>query len=199
LRDHEVGWAEDILTQSVAFRKYIIGVGLDSDEHGHPPEKFRGVFERAREMGYRLTMHCDVDQTDSLKNIKQVMDMGVDRVDHGVNVVYSTEMMEIMARGPEMGLTVCPISNSYVVGNMCEERILKLMEMGVKVTINSDDPSYMGEQYVEENLVALQKSMGLTKVQLAMFQKNAVDICWADKLTKDRLRAEIDAYLERSQ
>jgi len=183
----------------VEFKKDILGVGLDSDECGHSPEKFRGVFFRAREIGYRLTMHCDVDQIDSLKNIEQVLDIGVDRIDHGVNVVYSTEMMDVMAKRPEMGLTVCPISNSYVVGNMCEERILKLMDAGVKITINSDDPSYMGEQYVEENLIALQKSMDLTKEQLAMFQKNAVDICWADQSTKDRLRREIDTYLERSQ
>jgi adenosine deaminase len=96
---------------------------------------------------------------------------------------------------PGMGLTVCPVSNSYVVGNMCEDRIETLMAAGVKVTINSDDPSYMGEQYIEENLIALQKSMDLSKTQLASFQRNAVDICWADTYTKDKLMAEIDSYL----
>jgi len=140
-----------------------------------------------------------VDQQDSMENIKQVLDIGVDRVDHGVNVVYSKEMMEVMAKTPGMGLTVCPISNSYVVGNMCEDRISSLMEAGVRVTINSDDPSYMGEQYIEENLVVLQKSMQLSKSQLAGFQKNAVEICWADEPTKAKLRAEIDAHLFQSK
>src|ERR1700737_2619869 len=200
LRDHEAGWAEDILTQSLPFKKHIIGVGLDSDEHAHPPEKFRTVFQRAREEGFKLTMHCDVDQQDSLVNLNQVLEMiGVDRVDHGVNVVYSKDLMEIMAKRPEMGLTVCPVSNSYVVGNMCEDRIATLMEAGVKVTINSDDPSYMGERYVEENLIALQQTMNLSKSQLAMFQKNAVDICWADKGAKEKLMAEIDTYLAESK
>ena len=199
LRDHEAGWAEDILTQSLEFKEHIIGVGLDSDEHNNPPEKFKRVFARARKEGYKLTMHCDVDQHDSLKNIGEVLDsIGVDRIDHGVNAVFSKELIEKIASKPGMGLTVCPVSNGYVVGNMCEDRIENLMKAGVKVTINSDDPSYMGERYVEENLVAVQHSMNLSKAQLALLQKNAVEICWATESTKRDLISDIDRYLERN-
>jgi adenosine deaminase len=81
---------------------------------------------------------------------------------------------------------------------MCEDRIQKLMDAGVKITINSDDPSYMGEQYVEENLVKLQKTMSLTKVQLCQFQRNAVAISWADADTKQTLLDEIDTYLKQN-
>ena len=195
LRDHESGWAEDILTQSIPYKEYILGVGLDSDEHQNPPDKFKAVFQRARESGYKLTMHCDVDQKDSLQHIEQVLSIGVDRIDHGVNVVFSDSLTEKIASKEGMGLTVCPISNGYVVDNMCEDRIAKLITRGVKVTINSDDPSYMGEQYVEENLVKLQQRMELSREQLCLFQKNAVDICWADKPTKDKLMKEIEEYL----
>jgi adenosine deaminase len=195
LRDHESGWAEDILTQSLEFKEYIIGVGLDSDEYGNPPDKFRNVFERARKAGYKLTMHADVDQQNSLTHIQQVLDMGVDRIDHGVNAVHSQELVkEIVERG--IGLTVCPVSNGYVTGDMCEDRIAMLMAEGVRVTINSDDPSYMAEKYVEENLIELQQAMNLSKEQLVQFQKNAVAICWADKATKDVLMKELDLYLQ---
>ena len=195
LRDHESGWAEDVLTQSVAFKEYIIGVGLDSDEHGNPPDKFKSVFERARREGYKLTMHADVDQQNSVTHIQQLLALGVDRIDHGVNAVDSEELVMAIAGKAGMGLTVCPVSNGYVTGHMCEDRIARLMARGVRVTINSDDPSYMAEKYVEENLMELQEAMNLTKEQLVQFQRNAVEICWADKPTKDVLMKELDLYL----
>jgi adenine deaminase len=199
LRDHEVGWAEDILTQCLPYKEFIIGVGLDSDEFENPPDKFSGVFKRAREEGFKLTMHCDVDQKNSLVHLEQVLEeIGVDRIDHGVNAAFSEELIKTIVGKPEMGLTVCPVSNGYVTGHMCEDRIKYLMEAGVKVTINSDDPSYMGERYVEENLMAVYKSMNLSKHQLALFQKNAVEICWADKQTKESLMKEIDTYLQNN-
>lgn len=199
LRDHEAGWAEDILSQSLSYKEFIIGVGLDSDENGHPPDKFKNVFERARQAGYKSTMHADVDQKNSLENIEQVLNLiRVDRIDHGVNAVFSKELTDAIAKKPGMGLTVCPVSNGYVTGDMCEDRIEKLMKAGVRVTINSDDPSYMGERYVEENLIALHKTMNLSKEQLVQFEKNAVEICWADNSTKEKLMKEIETYLQEN-
>jgi len=199
LRDHEPGWAEDILTQSLSWKEYIIGVGLDSDEAGNPPLKFQGVFERARREGYKLTMHCDVDQQNSLQHISQVISViQADRIDHGVNIASSPELMEELNSRAGMGLTVCPVSNGYVTGDLCEERIRKLMERGVRLTINSDDPSYMGERYVEENLVELWRRMSLSKEEVVQFQRNAVEICWADQETKQRLMEEIDRYLKEN-
>jgi adenine deaminase len=131
LRDRDVGWAEDILTQSMEFKEFIIGVGLDSDEHDNPPSKFASVFNRAREAGYKLTMHCDVDQHNTLDHLSQVLTtIGVDRIVHGVNVAVSTELMEMIAKKPGIGLTVCPVLNGYVTGHMCEDRIQKLMMRG---------------------------------------------------------------------
>ena len=195
LRDHEAGWAEDILTQSIPFKELIIGVGLDSDEKDNPPQKFENVFKRARELGYKLTMHADVDQENTLLHIASLLQtIGVDRIDHGVNAIGSPELTATIAAKEGMGLTVCPVSNGYVTGDMCENRIRGLMEAGVRVTINSDDPSYMGERYVEENLVALWKAMNLSKEDIAQFEKNAIQICWADKTTKEKLMKEVDEY-----
>jgi len=198
LRDHEEGWAQDILTQSLEYKEYILGIGLDSDEHNNPPSKFSKVFQRARQEGYKLTMHCDVDQQNSLQHISQCLDLGVNRIDHGVNIASSPSLIDRLHTIPGIGLTVCPVSNGYVTGDMCEDRIRTLLGEGVKVTINSDDPSYMGERYVEENLVELQKRMGLSREEVTRFERNAVEICWADGSTKERLMEEIDTYLKRN-
>jgi adenosine deaminase len=106
--------AMDTLEQSLAYGDWIVGVGLDSDEKGNPPVKFKEVFSRARREGYRLTMHCDVDQENSVEHIWQCLDeIGVERVDHGLNAVEDRALVtEINRRG--LGLTLCPISNSYV-------------------------------------------------------------------------------------
>ena len=106
--------------------------------------------------------------------------------------------MEELNSRAGMGLTVCPVSNGYVMGDLCEERIRKLMEREVRLTINSDDPSYMGERYVEENLVELWRRMALSKEEVVQFQRNAVEICWADQETKHRLMEEIDRYLKEN-
>ena len=95
LRDHSAESAAETLEASVPFQDWIIGVGLDSDERGNPPEKFAEVFARARELGYRLTMHCDIDQVGSIDNIRTVLqDIRTDRIDHGTNVVEDPALVD---------------------------------------------------------------------------------------------------------
>ncbi|HYK30541.1 MAG TPA: adenosine deaminase, partial [Streptosporangiaceae bacterium] len=94
LRDMSASSAMRTLEQSLAYRDLIVGVGLDSDERGNPPVKFSEVFARARSEGYRLTMHCDVDQEDSAGHIRQCLDdIGVERIDHGVNCVEDDDLL----------------------------------------------------------------------------------------------------------
>src|SRR6266536_3560601 len=111
LRDMSAQSAMETLERSLPYRDRIVGVGLDSDEHGNPPVKFADVFARARSEGLRLTMHCDVDQEDSVAHIRQCLDeILVERIDHGVNCLDDEGLArEIGDRG--LGLTVCPISN----------------------------------------------------------------------------------------
>ena len=116
LRDMSAESAMATLEQSLPYKDWIVGVGLDSDEKGNPPIKFKAVFARARAEGYRLTMHCDVDQENSTRHIRQTLeDIGVERIDHGVNALEDEALCrEIVRRG--LALTVCPISNKCITG-----------------------------------------------------------------------------------
>ncbi|WP_327086551.1 adenosine deaminase [Nonomuraea sp. NBC_01738] len=193
LRDFQAEYAMATLLESLPYKEWIVGVGLDSDEKGNPPAKFAAVYERARQEGYLLTMHCDVDQDDSVEHIRQaVQDIGVNRVDHGVNVLEDPALVgELLDRG--IGLTCCPISNGYVTDSMKIEGIRKLLDLGVKVTINSDDPAYF-TGYVQENLEAL----NFSDADLAQLERNAFEITWLPRHLKDAYLAEIDAYVAKA-
>ena len=177
LRDLSAESALETLEQSLPFRDRIVGVGLDSDEKGNPPVKFRDVFARARGEGYRLTMHCDVDQQDSVAHIWQCVDeIGVDRIDHGVNALEDRALVrELSGRG--LGLTICPISNGYVTDGLKAREIKTLLDEGVRATINSDDPAYF-PGYMNENLIALHEAVDLTREELVELARNAFTISW---------------------
>lgn len=189
LRDFQAEYAMATLLESLPYREWIVGVGLDSDEKGNPPAKFAAVYERARQEGYLLTMHCDVDQDNSIEHIRQaIQDIGVDRIDHGVNILEDPSLVEtIIEKG--IGLTCCPISNGIVTDSMKAEGIRKLLDLGVRVTINSDDPAYF-PGYVQENLAAL----NLSREELLQVQRNAFEITWLPRQVKDAYLAEVEAY-----
>ena len=193
LRDQPSEYAMATLLQSLPYREWIVGVGLDSDERGHPPVKFAEVFNRARAEGYQVTMHCDVDQENSVEHIRQCLfDIGVDRIDHGVNILESGELTaELKRRG--IGLTVCPISNRWVAGDLKASQIKRMLELGLRVTVNSDDPAYFGG-YVTDNLIAVQQAAGLTEAELLRLQRNAVEIAWLPATVSDQLLAGLDRY-----
>jgi adenosine deaminase len=193
LRDFTAEYAMATLMESLPYQEWIIGVGLDSDERGNPPEKFAKVFARARAEGYQLTMHCDVDQENSVDHIRQCLDViGVDRIDHGVNSLESEELQkEIKARG--LGLTVCPISNSYVRGSSWQDAVRQMLDRGLRVTISSDDPAYMNG-YVTENLLAVQAVTPLTPAEVLQLQRNAFEVAWLPDAAKDGYLAELDRY-----
>ena len=156
LRDHSAEYGMATLVQSLPYRDWIVGIGLDSDEKGNPPEKFTKVFRRARVEGYQITMHCDTDQPNSIEHIRQCLEViGVDRIDHGVNILESEKLTaELKRRG--LGLTVCPISNRWCAGEEKTGEIKRLLELGIRVTVNSDDPAYFGG-YVTDNLITAQQ------------------------------------------
>ena len=193
LRDMDADSALDTLKRSLAYQEQIIGVGLDSDERDNPPIKFKDVFGRARTEGYRLTMHCDVDQKNSVQHIWQcVNDIGVERIDHGVNSVEDTSLIGEISRR-ELGLTVCPISNSYVTDGLKADEIKRLLDLGVLVTVNSDDPAYF-PGYVNENLVALQAAVHLTREEITQLVSNAFTISWLEDDMKQRFLSEVKTY-----
>jgi adenosine deaminase len=192
LRDESAASAMETFEQALPYGDAIVGVGLDSDEKGNPPVKFRDVFDRARREGFRLTMHCDVDQENSTAHIRQCLDdIRVERIDHGVNALEDPSLVrEINQRG--LGLTVCPISNSYVAGSLKAAELRELLGAGVRATVNSDDPAYF-PGYVNENLLAIEPSVE-EAVQLA---RNSFAVSWLEPGERAAYLDAIDAYLER--
>jgi len=193
LRDMSAASAAETLERSLPYRDRIVGVGLDSDERDNPPIKFKDVFARARAEGFRLTMHCDVDQENSVQHIWQCLnDVGVERIDHGVNMVEDARLVEeINRRG--LGLTVCPISNSHVTDGLKADEIKRLLDLGVRVSVNSDDPAYF-PGYMNENLLALQAAANLTRDEIVRIVKNAFSISWIPEVDRNRYLSDVDAY-----
>jgi adenosine deaminase len=197
LRDLSAESAMETLERSLPYRDRIVGVGLDSDEKGNPPVKFREVFARARAEGYRLTMHCDVDQEDSLEHIRQCLyEIEVERIDHGVNCLQDDALAwEIQSRG--LGLTVCPISNSYVSDGLKAREIAAMLDRDMRVTVNSDDPAYF-PGYVNENLEAVHDAVGLTRDAIVQLERNAFTVAWLADDDRGRYLDALQAYAARS-
>jgi len=193
LRDLPADSALATLEESLPYRDWILGVGLDSDERGNPPVKFRHVFERARAEGFRLTMHCDVDQENSVSHIWQCLDeIGVERIDHGVNSLEDPALVrEIQSRG--LGLTLCPISNSYVAGGLKAGELKTMLDHGMRATVNSDDPAYF-PGYVGENLAAAQSAAGLTREEVVQLERNAFTVAWLSDDERAPYLAALEAY-----
>lgn len=194
LRDRGAEAAHSTLTESLDFRDWILGVGLDSDERGHPPREFAQVFARARKEGLRLTMHCDVDQENSVEHIRQAMqDVRVDRIDHGLNVLEDPALVAA-ARDRGLGFTVCPLAyGTHVVGIVPElQRIAEMLDAGLLVSIGSDDPPYFGG-YLNDNLQAL-LNHGYTRETVLQTQRNAVSTAWLDPARRRNLLDELDSF-----
>ena len=196
LRDHTAESATEILEASRPFQGWIADVGLDSEERGNPPEKFAKVFARAGELGYRLTMHCDIDQIGSIDNIRAVMhDIRTERIDHGTNVVEDPALVdELRTRG--IGLTCCPISNRFVTDDMKAVEIAQLLRSGVRVTVNSDDPAYFGG-YVVDNYLALAAEADLTSAEVVKLAENSFAISWIDDDRRDAYLADLTHFVDQ--
>jgi adenine deaminase len=196
LRDMSEPSAMATLEQSLPYRDQIVGVGLDSDERDNPPVKFAAVFERARAEGYRLTMHCDVDQADSVAHIWQCLDdIGVERIDHGVNCLQDEALVARLGRDG-IGLTVCPVSNRWVTDGLKAVELKTMLDRSLRATVNSDDPAYFGA-YVNQNLAVVQQAAGLTTAELARLARNSFEIAWISPAERDRYLADLDAYVAR--
>ena len=197
LRDLTSESALQALQQALPYKDWIVGVGLDSDEMNNPPVKFAEVFSRARSAGFRLTMHCDVNQQNTLAHIRQCLDtIGVDRIDHGVNSLEDPALCDII-RERGLGLTVCPISNRFVVQNLTAGEIQRMLELGMRATINSDDPAYF-RAYMNENLIALHEEGGVSRAEIVQLVKNSFLVAWLDETRRASYLAQVDDYLLRA-
>lgn len=196
LRDMDAGYAMATLMDALPYKDFIIGIGLDSDERDNPPTKFAAVFERARREGFLLTMHCDVDQTNSIEHIRQVLqDIRVDRIDHGTNVVEDPTLVAVLKQ-KNIGLTCCPVSNSVVTKDFKGKEITSLLRDGVKVTVNSDDPAYF-RAYLSENMEKMTDGTDITRQELVQLQRNAFEISWMSSEKKDIFMNMLSGYVAK--
>ncbi|MFN1650263.1 adenosine deaminase [Vibrio rotiferianus] len=172
----------------------IIGVGLDSSELGHPPEKFKRAFQQAKEAGLLTVAHAG--EEGPAQNIVDSVEMlSVSRVDHGVRCVEDASLMQALIES-KMPLTVCPLSNIKlcVFDEMAQHNIVDLLRKGVAVTINSDDPAYFGG-YMTDNFMAVSNAHPMTKLELAQFTINAIDASFISEALKAKYRAQVADYL----
>lgn len=182
--------AFETLEQALPFKDDIIAIGLDSSEVGHPPSKFERVFAKAREAGFLIVAHAGEEGPPAY--IWEALDLlKVNRIDHGVR---SEEDEQLMARliAEKMPLTVCPLSNLKlcVVNDMGEHNIRRLLQKGVHVTVNSDDPSYFGG-YMNDNFIAIQQALDLSNDELKQLAIHSFEASFISDDEKQKWIAEV--------
>ncbi|AUV88967.1 adenosine deaminase [Vibrio campbellii] len=186
--------AIETLKSIIKHQDKIIGVGLDSSELGHPPEKFKRAFQQAKDAGLLTVAHAG--EEGPAQNIVDSVEMlSVSRVDHGVRCVEDESLMDALIES-KMPLTVCPLSNIKlcVFDEMEQHNIVDLLRKGVAVTINSDDPAYFGG-YMTDNFMAVSNAHPMTKSELAQFTINAINASFISEALKAKYRAQVADYL----
>ncbi|WP_050910763.1 adenosine deaminase [Vibrio campbellii] len=186
--------AIETLQSIIKHQDKIIGVGLDSSELGHPPEKFKTAFQQAKDAGLLTVAHAG--EEGPAQNIVDSVEMlSVSRVDHGVRCVEDESLMDALIES-KMPLTVCPLSNIKlcVFDEMEQHNIVDLLRKGVAVTINSDDPAYFGG-YMTDNFMAVSNAHPMTKSELAQFTINAINASFISEALKAKYRAQVADYL----
>ena len=171
------------------WRGAFLGVGLDSSELGHPPGKFARVFARARSAGLKLVAHAGEEGPPDY--IWQALDvLGVDRIDHGNRALEDRELVRRLARDA-MALTVCPLSNLKlcVVGDMAAHPARRMLDLGLKPCINSDDPAYFGG-YLLDNFRVLDEALDLTEAERVALARNGITAAFWDDAEKARVLAQ---------
>ncbi len=186
--------AIETLKSSEQFTDVIYGVGLDSAEMGNPPEKFINVFSKAKGMGYKLVAHAGEEGPASY--IWSSLDvLNVQRIDHGIRAIDDPDLMLRLIES-QMPLTICPLSNVKlrVFDTMASHTILDMLDLGVCVTVNSDDPSYFGG-YMTENFLALYDSLELSRDQAIRLINNSIDASFAEGSRKKELSNLLQRYI----
>ena len=185
------------LDQALPHKDRIIGVGLDSSEKGHPPSKFERVFAKARAEGFRVVAHAGEEGPPDY--VREALDLlKIQRMDHGNRSLEDPALTKrIAAEG--MALTVCPLSNLKLCGvtDMRDHPIKTMLDLGLKATINSDDPAYFGG-YMNDNYKAVTDALNLTRDDLITLARNSIDAAFVDAAAKHSMAARLDQYLKQA-
>ena len=194
LRDQPAEAALATLEEALPHKDRIVAVGLDSAELGHPPAKFEAVFARARTEGFLTVAHAGEEGPPDY--VAEALDsLRVARIDHGIRALEDAALTARLARDA-VPLTVCPLSNLKlkVVDDMTAHPLKVMLDAGLHVTVNSDDPAYFGG-YVNANYRAVQAALGLGRDDLARLARNSFEDAFLEAEDKRALIARLDAYL----
>jgi adenosine deaminase len=189
--------AMQTLRQALPFRDWIVAVGLDSSEVGHPPREFATVFDAARDAGFLAVAHAGEEGPPEY--IWEALDLlKAKRIDHGVRCVEDPALVERL-KAERIPLTVCPLSNVKlrVFKTMADHNLRRLLDLGLCVTVNSDDPAYFGG-YVGANFRAAQDALGLTREEVARLARNSFQASFLSPGEKRARLAEVEAFVSDS-
>jgi len=168
------------LEAAMPYRSEFIGVGLDSSENGHPPEKFAALFKQCRDLGLHIVAHAGEEGPPEY--IESALDiLQVERIDHGVRILESKALTE-RVRDSGIALTVCPLSNIKlrVFSELSDHNLKQLLDAGLKATINSDDPAYFGG-YLLQNYLATFAALDLQISDAYKLARNSLEASFAQK------------------
>ncbi len=182
------------LEQAMPFREWIYAVGLDSSETGNPPGKFARVFAQARDAGFDAVAHAG--EEGPAEYVREAVEtLRVQRIDHGCHVLDDPALTSELA-GRAIPFTVCPLSNHKlrVVETLEQHPLPEMLDAGLIVTLNSDDPAFFGG-YINENYQAVQDHLGVGDDTLAALARNSFNASFLDDARRAELLAQLDAYL----
>lgn len=183
------------LDEALLFKDFIIGIGLDSSELGNPPSKFEAVFKKAKEQGFKLVAHAGEEA--DVSYIFEALDLlDIQRIDHGVQAINSSELMKRL-KDKQIPLTVCPNSNIElkVFDNYKEHNIKELLDYGLNVTVNSDDPAYF-KGYLNQNFINLYENLNLSKEDIIKLIKNSFNSSFINDELKENYLKRVDDLLK---
>jgi adenosine deaminase len=186
--------AFELLQQIQPWRDRILGIGMGGAELGNPPSKFQRFYRACREQGFRITIHAGEEGPPAY--IREAVDLlGVDRVDHGVACMDDPDLVKTLVER-QLPLTVCPISNFQlkVVQSLEQHPLKRMLQAGLHVTVNSDDPAYFGA-YVNDNLIACQQALDLTRDEIVTLVRNGFTAAFVPEHEKQAALGRLDAYL----
>jgi adenosine deaminase len=193
LRHLDENAAMNTLNTALPYKDLITAVGLDSSEVGHPPSKFQRVFAKARQAGFLTVAHAG--EEGPAEYIWEALDLlQVSRIDHGNNSIDDDKLIqELINRN--IPLTMCPLSNQklQVCPDLTKHPLKQMLDQGLVVTINSDDPAYFGG-YINENYLAIADALNLSKEEICQLAKNSITASFLDDKTKEKIISKINNF-----
>ena len=197
LRHLDEAAAFETLKQALPYKEWIAGVGLDSSEMGHPPSKFENVFSKALDEGFITVAHAG-EEGPAAYVWEAINLLKISRIDHGNRSLEDDQLIKHIAE-KQIPLTVCPLSNLAlkVVEDLKDHPMLQLMEAGLMVTINSDDPAYFGG-YMNENYIQIAAALNLSKKQITELAKNSFKASFLSDVEKEKLMNQVEDYYQNN-